>query len=174
MNMLFWGREYLSKDAVKVSAPQWLWSRFYQGCADLHIPGRSWVWNSSVQIGLMFNSSQQNFGTSIFGYISSSVNQAAHENYIVQSDGTFTWKANLMRMKIFDNKNFNVECISANGNYNQFFLVVVKITLSFSYLLPIGYKYSPLEIYQMLFFFDRLNLSCFITFLLEAATGGFL
>ena len=52
MIMLFWEREYFSKDTVKVSAPQWLWSGFYQGCADLPTPGQNWVWNSSVQIGL--------------------------------------------------------------------------------------------------------------------------
>ena len=34
----FFEREYFSEDAVKVSAPQWLWSGFYQGCADLHTP----------------------------------------------------------------------------------------------------------------------------------------
>ena len=45
--------EYFSKDAVKVSAPQWLWSVFYKGCAELHTPGQKWVWNSQVQIGLM-------------------------------------------------------------------------------------------------------------------------
>ena len=52
MNMLFREREYFSKGAVKISAPQWLWSGFYQGCADLHTLGQKWVWNSPVQIGL--------------------------------------------------------------------------------------------------------------------------
>ena len=51
MNMLFWERESFSKDAVKVSAPQWLWLEFYQGCADLHTPSEKWVWNSPVQVG---------------------------------------------------------------------------------------------------------------------------
>ena len=52
MNMLFWEREYFSKDVVKVSAPQWLRSEFYQGCTDLYTPDQKWVWNSPVQIGL--------------------------------------------------------------------------------------------------------------------------
>ena len=52
MNMPFWDREYFSKDAVKVSAPQWLWIGFYQGFADMHTHGKNWVWNSPVQIGL--------------------------------------------------------------------------------------------------------------------------
>ena len=53
MSMLFWEREHFSKDAVKASTPQWLWSGFYQGCANLHNPGQKWVWNSPAQIGLI-------------------------------------------------------------------------------------------------------------------------
>ena len=53
MNVLFWEREYFSKDVVKVSAPQWLWSGFYQGRADLHTPGQKWAWNSPVRIRLI-------------------------------------------------------------------------------------------------------------------------
>ena len=55
MNMLYWEWEYFSKDVVKVSATEWLWSWFYQGCADLHTPGQEWVWNSPVQIGLKYH-----------------------------------------------------------------------------------------------------------------------
>ena len=53
--MRFFVEGNTSVKMLQVSAPQWLWSGFYLGSADLHTPGQKWVWNSPVQIGLEVN-----------------------------------------------------------------------------------------------------------------------